>query len=108
MLDQLSREERLRLMRFVCSFAWADLEVHSKERRFVARLIDGLELDSDEQRHVDGWLSAPPEPESVDPTQIPTHHRRLFLELVEEVVDADDEISPEELESLSLFRELLA
>ena len=26
MLDTLSREERLQLMRFVCSFAWADLE----------------------------------------------------------------------------------
>ena len=107
MLDQLSRDERLRLMRFVCSFAWADLAVHKKERKFVARLIDGLDLDREERRHVDGWLETPPAPESVDPTEIPPDHRRLFLSLIEEVVDADDEISPEELETLSLFRELL-
>ena len=27
------------LMRFVCSFAWADLEVKPEERKLVARLI---------------------------------------------------------------------
>ena len=28
MMEQLDRNERMRLMKFVCSFAWADLEIH--------------------------------------------------------------------------------
>jgi uncharacterized tellurite resistance protein B-like protein len=47
MLDQLDREDRLRLMRFVCSFAWADLEVQPEERAFVRRLIARLDLAED-------------------------------------------------------------
>ena len=45
MLSKLSRPERLRLMRFVCAFAWADLQVRKEERTFVKRLMDQLELD---------------------------------------------------------------
>lgn len=108
MLDQLDRAERLQLMRFVCSFAWADLEVQSEERRFVSRLIHKLDLDAGEKRQVEGWLRSPPDAESVDPTQIPLEHRKLFVEYVEELVDADDEISLEEMDSLTLFRELLS
>ena len=54
MLDRLSSAERLRLMKFVCSFAWADLEVRPEERRFVARLIDRLGLTPAEEIRVQG------------------------------------------------------
>jgi len=44
-LQELSNEDRLRLMRFVCSFAWADLHVHEKEKTFLrGRPIDGRVL----------------------------------------------------------------
>lgn len=108
MLDELDRSERLRLMRFVCSFAWADLEVHSAERRFVSGLIRRLDLDAAERRQVEEWLRTPPDPESVDPTQIPLEHRKLFVECVEELVGADEDLSLEEVDSLVLFRELLS
>ena len=39
MLDALDREDRLQLMRFVCSFAWADLEVTAREREFRRALL---------------------------------------------------------------------
>ncbi|MCC6527150.1 MAG: TerB family tellurite resistance protein, partial [Polyangiaceae bacterium] len=35
MLSKLSKTDRMRLMRFVCSFAWADLEVQNEERAYV-------------------------------------------------------------------------
>ena len=34
-MQSLSREDRLSLMRFVCSFAWADFEVQDQERTFI-------------------------------------------------------------------------
>ena len=40
----LPREDRLRLMKFVCSFAWADLEIHVKEREFVGKMISPQNL----------------------------------------------------------------
>jgi hypothetical protein len=108
MLDRLSSAERLRLMKFVCSFAWADLEIRPEERRFVARLIDRLGLSPAEEVRVYEWLEVPPSPESLDPSEIPLAHRRLFLEIIRGLIVADDDISPEERESYAIFEQLLA
>jgi hypothetical protein len=102
----LSREDRLRLMKFVCSFAWADLEVQDEERAFVAKMIDYLELDAD-RAQIEGWLRHPPRPEEVDPTDVPREHRELFLDAVRRLVAADDRIDPKEAETLALFEQLL-
>ena len=107
MLEGLDRDERLRLMRFVCSFVWADLEVQSEERSFVSAMIRRLALDDREKRQVWEWLETPSDPDDVDLTQIPPEHRKLFVQCVEEVVGADADVSPEEGESLILFKELL-
>jgi uncharacterized tellurite resistance protein B-like protein len=107
MVSKLSRPERMRLMRFVCSFAWADLEVQDEERAFVARLMSKLDLDDDERRQVEGWLKVPPPPEEVDPSQVPRAHRKLFLDTVRQVVAADSKLDPEESETLTLFEQLL-
>jgi uncharacterized tellurite resistance protein B-like protein len=106
MLDTLSRDERLQLMRFVCSFAWADLEVKPKERDFVRKLVNLLGLDPEEKRLVQGWLDVPPEIDSIDPMQIPRAHRRLFLDVARQMIAADGEIDPEEAETLSLLEQL--
>lgn len=108
MLDSLGRDERLRLMQFVCSFAWADLEIRPEERSFVARLVRRLGLDEDDRRQVQEWLETPPRPEDIDPLTIPTEHRRLFLSFAEGVVAADAEISSEERETLKVFKQLLS
>jgi uncharacterized tellurite resistance protein B-like protein len=95
------------LVRFVCSFAWVDLEVRATERAFVSRLVDRLDLDEAERRQVEGWLAKPPSPESVDPTQVPQKHRMQFIRAIESVIAIDGEISPLERDQLLLFAQLL-
>ena len=108
MLEDLDARQRLQLIKFVCSFAWADLEVRAEERSFVARLVERLELDPRERNQVRRWLDRPPAPDSVDPMSIPSTHRKSFLHAIEGVVAADGEISTEERESLAVLRDLLA
>jgi uncharacterized tellurite resistance protein B-like protein len=102
----LPREDRLRLMKFVCSFAWADLEIQDEERDFVGAMIKHLELE-DERPLIEGWLRHPPPAEEVDPTDVPREHRELFLDAVRRLVAADDRIDPKEAETLALFEQLL-
>jgi uncharacterized tellurite resistance protein B-like protein len=105
-LKELTREERMLLMRFVCSFVWADLEVKPEERQLVARLIRRLQLDDEEELQVLRWLDSPPSPGSVDPKLVPRAHRMKFLRAIESVVAVDGEVSPEERDSLLLFAKL--
>ena len=108
MLEDLSADARMRLMKFFCSFAWADLEVNADERKFVADLIRRLDLDDNEKTRVEGWLVSHPGPESVDPTTIPVADREVFLEAIQGLVEADGEIQEEEAETLAIFRQLIA
>jgi uncharacterized membrane protein YebE (DUF533 family) len=105
--SDLDHATRLRLLRFVCSFAWADLDVHPQERAFVMRLVRRLGLDEREEQQVAQWLELPPDVETVDPMQIPASHRRAFLAAIDGVIAADGAISPEERESLALLHQLL-
>ena len=102
----LPREDRLRLMKFVCSFAWADLEIQDEERDFVGNMIEHLKLE-DDRKQIEGWLRHPPPPEEVDPTDVPREHREMFLDAVRRLVAADDRIDPQEAETLALFEQLL-
>ncbi len=106
-MKKLGPADRMRLMRFVCSFAWADLEVQKEERSFVARLMRKLELDDDERKQVEEWLEVPPRPEDVDPGQVPAEHRKLFLRTIKQVIAADKVVDPDESENLELFEQLL-
>jgi hypothetical protein len=107
MLDQLDRRDRLRLVEFVCSFAWADFEIRPEERVFISRLIQRLELDEDEDLKIQQWLERPAGLEHLDPTSIPSAHRRFFVEAIEGLISADGEISEEERESFDIFKQLL-
>ena len=104
---KLSRDERLRLMRFLCSFAWADLRVHDRERDFIRKMVKKLSLDENEAQAVENWLKVPPRPEEVDPNEIPRTHRKLFLESAREVAKADGHVNPDERINLDLLEELL-
>jgi uncharacterized tellurite resistance protein B-like protein len=106
MLEQLSREDRLRLMKFVCSFAWADLEIQPEERAFVGRMIERLKLQED-RAQIEAWLRSPPPPEEVDPTRVPRAHRELFLQAVKGVIAADNVVDEAESENLELLEQLL-
>jgi uncharacterized tellurite resistance protein B-like protein len=99
-LHQLSGEERMTLMRFVCSFAWADDFIHESERALVGRYVEQLELDAEEARQVRAWLERPPPSESVDPSQVPAEHRSRFVFAIESIIAADGEIAAVERERL--------
>ncbi len=107
MPSALERKDRLRLIRFVCSFAWADLEIQPEEREYVKKLIERLELEPADRGQARQWLRVPPDAGEVDPTDIPLEHRKLFLREVEGAVAADGELAPEERENLRLFKALL-
>ena len=107
MLDQLDQRERLRLVQFVCSFAWADFEIQPEERVFISRLIRRLELGEDEDLQVQQWLDRPPGLDDLDPTASPAAHRRFFVEAIEGLISADGEIAEEERESFEIFKQLL-
>ena len=106
-LDDLTTSDRLRLMRFVCSFAWADLEIADTEKNFVRQLVGKLNLGDDEKSQVEGWLQRPPAPEDVDPMDIPPEHRQIFLTTMMDVVGADGKIDEAEMENLTLLEQLL-
>lgn len=107
MFEDLKPAERLQLMKFVCALAWSDLEVNGAERLFVADCIRKLDFTPDEKAQVWAWLDVPPAPEEVDPADIPPAHRQLFIEALGRLVAADNEVSPEERESLILLGQLL-
>ena len=106
-MNQLSKDDRLRLMKFVCSFAWADLKIAESERKMIRKLMKRLKLNKDEREIVDGWLEIPPRAEELDPGQIPDAHRALFLTAAREMIEADGEIAPEEVENFELLEQLL-
>jgi len=108
MFDSLSRDERLLLLRFVCAFAWTDLEVSERERAFVERLVGRLELDGEDAEEVDGWLHVAPAPGSVDPKAVPLEHRRAFIEAVRALIYADGSVDPEEREQFDKLRSALS
>jgi uncharacterized tellurite resistance protein B-like protein len=108
MLEELGRRDRLRLVQFVCSFAWADFEIKPEERVFISRLIRRLDLDDEEDLQVQQWLDRPPALDDLDPTSIPAAHRRFFVEAIEGLISADGEIAEEERESFAIFKQLLA
>lgn len=107
MLQDLTTQERMQLMKFVCSFAWADLQIHPHEREFIARMVRKLELDRDERQQVDHWLEIPPHPHEVDPTRIPLEHRKTFVESVVGLIESDGVVTEEERDNLALFEQLL-
>jgi len=108
MFQGLSREDRLLLLKFVCAFAWTDLEIRDAERRFVRRLVQRLELDGDDAKQVEEWLDLAPAPHSVNPARVPREHRQAFLESVRAMMYADGQIDPEEREQLEKLKAALA
>ncbi len=101
MLYRLDREDRLLLMRYICSFAWADREIRPEERALAARFGELLELSEDEMSQVEEWLESPPE---VIPASISPEKRVVFVEVISSMILSDGEISPEEQK---LFQKLL-
>jgi uncharacterized tellurite resistance protein B-like protein len=108
MYSDLTEEDKLLLVAFVCSFAWADLEIAEEEREFVRALVSRLELDEEGVEKATAWLDHPPNEDEVDPFAIPPEHKRVFLQTVVDMVGADDIIDRMEIETYAIFEELIA
>lgn len=107
MLEELNRDDRMQLMRFVCSFAWADLEIRPEERDFIIKMITRLELDEDETAQVAAWLQVPPRADDLDPEDIPREHRKLFLDAARAMILSDGSVEQVEAENLIILDALL-
>jgi hypothetical protein len=106
-MNRLDKDDRLKLMKFVCSFAWADLDVNEKERQMVKKLMKSLHLGTEEQKQVEHWLAVPPAADEVDPASVPKAHRELFLSTIRQLIGSDGDISPDEAENYALFEALM-
>jgi uncharacterized membrane protein YebE (DUF533 family) len=107
MLDALNKEDRLQLMRFVCSFAWADLEIADAEREFIVKMVVRLKLDDEEQEQVAQWLEVPPPADDLDPADVPKEHRQLFLDAAKAMILSDGSVEDVEAENLIILDQLL-
>jgi uncharacterized tellurite resistance protein B-like protein len=108
MFEELSRDDRMLLLRFVCAFAWTDLEIRDGERKFVQRLIDRMQLSSDERAEVLGYLHVAPSPEATNPKLVPREHRRMFIEAIRGLIYADGEVDAEERQRLEKLKAALS
>jgi uncharacterized tellurite resistance protein B-like protein len=108
MYESLSRDDRMLLLRFLCAFAWTDLEVTDKERGFVKRLVGRLGLTGEDAEDVEEWLHVAPAPGSVDPKKVPPEHRRAFVEAVRAMIYADGNVDPEERAQFEKLRSALS
>ena len=104
MFEQLSRDERMLLLKFVCAFAWTDLQVHEGERKFVERLIERMQLSSDDRAEALAYLHVAPSPEATNPKLVPPEHRRLFIDSVRALIYADGEVDAEERDRFEKLR----
>ena len=104
MLQQLSRDERLLLLRFACASAWADGEVKDSERTFIRRFVGKLGLETSEAMEVEGFLLVPPRPDEVDASLVPEQKRAIFLSVVRGVVYADGSVGDEERAQLDALQ----
>ena len=108
MFEQLSRDDRMLLLRFVCAFAWTDLEIRTGERKFVQRLIERMQLSDDDRAEVQGYLHVAPAPETTNPKLVPREHRRIFVEAVRGLIYADGEVDAEERQRFELLQKALS
>jgi tellurite resistance protein len=107
MLHELTQQDRLQLVRFACAMAWSDLEVPEAERSFVHRLAGALGLTGDALLEVESYLNSPPDPEDVDPQDVPEAHRDLLLIAAKAAAATDGKLTPREAETLRLLEQLL-
>lgn len=108
MFEQLSREHRLLLLRFVIAFAWTDLRIEAGERKFVERLMGKMQLSAEDRAEVEHYLHVAPAPETTNPALVPTEHRRLFVDAVRALIYADGEVDDEERERFERLKASLS
>lgn len=101
--NDLTAAERIELMRFLCSFAWADGEVQPQEREVLERVLGGLRLDAEARAKATTWLFTPPDMAGFDFGAIDPDKRQLFIDQAFAIAAAHGGVAPEELRHLKMF-----
>jgi tellurite resistance protein len=104
---ELTTDEKLSVMRFICAFAWADLEIQNDEVKLINQIMQALELDKKHYQTVYQWLKRPPRAEDVDPFTIPDNLKEIILDAATGVILADGELQDSEMEMLELLQNIL-
>ena len=58
-LRDLNPNQRMLLLKFVCSFAWADGILAPQERAMVVRFVESLDLIEEEHAQIEAWFESP-------------------------------------------------
>jgi uncharacterized membrane protein YebE (DUF533 family) len=101
--DELTEAEQIELMRFLCSFAWADGEVHDTERTVLEQVLGGLTLSPEARADAQAWLSEPPDMEGFDFGAISPEKRSAFIDQAFAVAAAHDGLGAQEIRHLKMF-----
>jgi tellurite resistance protein len=81
-VDTLDDDTRRLLLRFACAMAWADFELHPKERTAILGLVERLEVGEDARAEVAQWLRCPPPPAD----GVVREEEREALELLQQIL----------------------
>jgi hypothetical protein len=73
----------------------------------VTRLVERLSLSPEESAQVDAWLAVAPSPQSVSPAQVPSEHRRAFVETIRALIFVDGSVDPDERKSFDQLKAAL-
>jgi hypothetical protein len=103
----LPNADRLCVLRFAASFLWADLSVDLAEHAFFVALARELGVSRAALPGVVDMLSAPPQPEDVDPTRVSPALARTVRDVALRAIASDGRVLPREMELFDLLDELL-
>jgi hypothetical protein len=99
--------EQLAVLRFAASFLWADLEIDEREEAFFVGLARELGISKRAMPQVVEMLRAPPAPEHVDPTRVPSALAARVRDAALRAIASDGRVAPREMELWDLLDELL-
>jgi len=103
---ELLHEEKILIFKFLCVLAWADFFIHPAERKFIEELGRNLNVGSELEHRIKGWLQHPPRPEDVDPYSIPNDLIELVLEQASLLAKSDGIIDFGKLEIIESLHSL--
>ena len=94
----------MQLFKYMCAFAWADMEIQHQEREMIERLIISLELSNDQRQTVLQWLDQPNTIPEIDPYDVNPDFREQIYQAAQAVVLSDGELTFNERDMLALLR----
>lgn len=99
--------DRLCVLRFAASFLWADLRIDGREHAFFLALARELGVPPASLPSVIDMLSAPPEPEHIDPTRVSPALAAVVRDVALRAIASDGRVLSTEMDLFELLDELL-